>query len=90
MSNSASEMKTNSNGSIAKFIIFSIIGIVLFFIPVIDGQVPVVFIVNILRSALGVVLDYIVFISCILLLISLILSKFTSNPKLKNDTNRMG
>jgi nucleoside recognition membrane protein YjiH len=83
MSNSASEMKTNSNGSIAKFIIFSIIGIVLFFIPVIDGQVPVVFIVNILRSALGVVLDYIVFISCILLLISLILSKFTSNPKIK-------
>jgi nucleoside recognition membrane protein YjiH len=64
-----------TRGNTLRFVLFSVLGVVLFVIPVYDGQVPIVFIVNSLKSLLGIALNYIVLVSCSLLLITYILAK---------------
>jgi nucleoside recognition membrane protein YjiH len=65
----------NNRASIPKFIFFSLLGIVLFFIPVTNNEVPIVSIVNLLQKTLGVGLNYLVLFSCTLLVITFILAK---------------
>ncbi len=83
MSERVDRIKPDSNGSLLKFILYSAIGIILFFIPIKDGQVPIVLIVNALSSILKEAFKQIVFISCLIMLITYILSITTSNPKIK-------
>ena len=81
-------------GNVFKFLFFSILGVILFFIPVCNGEVPIVFIVNSLKSSLGVALDYIVLVSCSVLLITYILAKVFKVKSLeeyhKNDKPIIG
>ncbi|MGN9165012.1 YjiH family protein [Tissierellaceae bacterium HCP3S3_D8] len=75
--------KTNQKGSVMKFILFAVIGILLFFFPITDGQIPVVFLVNTLEMLLGNVIDYIVLISTVVLAVTYLMARFGSNEKLK-------
>lgn len=75
--------KTNQKGSAMKFVLFGAIGILLFFFPIIDGQIPVVYLVNNLEKLLGNVIDYIVLISTVVLAVTYLMARFGSNEKLK-------
>lgn len=75
--------KTNQKGSVMKFVLFAVIGILLFFFPITDGQIPVVFLVNTLEMLLGNVIDYIVLISTVVLAVTYLMARFGSNEKLK-------
>lgn len=65
----------NKRGSVAKFLFFSILGVILFFVPICNSETPMVFIVNSITKFLGSALDYIVLLSCIILLTTYILAK---------------
>lgn len=71
-------MSTTSKNSknIPKFIVFSLLGITLFFIPIVNSQVPIVAIVNSLKELLGSSINYIVLISSIILVATYIMAKF--------------
>lgn len=75
--------KTHQKGSVMKFVLFGVIGILLFFFPITDGQIPVVFLVNTLEMLLGNVIDYIVLISTVVLAVTYLMARFGSNEKLK-------
>ena len=75
--------KINQKGSVLKFVLLGAIGILLFFFPIINGQIPVVFLVNNLEILLGNVIDYIVLISTIVLAVTYLMAKLGSNKKLK-------
>lgn len=75
--------KTHQKGSVMKFVLFGVIGILLFFFPITDGQIPVVFLVNTLEILLGNVIDYIVLISTVVLAVTYLMARFGSNKKLK-------
>ena len=65
-----------SRKNIPKFIIFGLLGITLFFIPVIDSQVPIVETVNFIKKSLGSSINYIALISSIILVATYIMAKF--------------
>ena len=67
------------NKSILKFIILSIIGVFLYFIPVASSKVPVVVIVSYIKGILGNNLKYLVLLMLVLLMISIIGAKFFKN-----------
>ncbi len=66
----------NTRKSMAKFIFYSLLGIVLFFIPVMNSQVPIVAMVDILKNLLGSAIDYIVLVVCALLVVTYVLAKY--------------
>ncbi len=64
---------------IAKFVILSIIGIVMYFIPVSGSAVPVVMLVNLIKKALGGYLKYVVLLALASLTAIIIGSKVFKN-----------
>lgn len=80
----AKNQTSNSKGSLWRFILLSIVGLSIYFLPVdADGQVPMVILVNLIKRILGNILPYVVTISSIALLITFILSKVTKNKALR-------
>lgn len=76
--------------NILKFIISSLIGIVLFFVPVVNSEVPVVAIVEMLENLLDPVLIYLVLIICLMLLITYIMAKFMGVERFKKRHEKDG
>lgn len=68
--------KEGDQRNVLKFVLSSLVGIILFFVPVVKSQVPIVAIVNYLQELLGTNINYIVLASCILLVVTYILGKF--------------
>ncbi|MCQ1528847.1 YjiH family protein [Lutispora saccharofermentans] len=66
-----------------KFIVFSFIGIVLFFVPVMNSQVPIVAMVDIIKKLLGPALNYLVLIVCALLVVTFVMAKYMGVERLK-------
>lgn len=66
-----------------RFILLSLTGIVLFFVPVYHGMIPVVLIVNGIKSCLGNRLEWIAAVSCFLLAAELAGAKILGIPVLK-------
>lgn len=74
---------TTSQGSLAKFVIFSLIGIIIFFIPISsDGSALIVLVINQIKTLLGVNAQYLAFLVTAPLFVTFILSKVTNNQKL--------
>ena len=53
--------------SVSKFVLLSLIGVFLFFVPVQNSKVPVVLITDTIKALLGPALGLVVVISCTLL-----------------------
>ena len=58
--------------SVSKFVLLSLIGVFLFFVPVQNSKVPVVLITDTIKALLGPALGLVVVISCTLLVLGLI------------------
>lgn len=72
-------------GSLAKFIIFSLIGILIFFIPIAsDGSALIVLLISRIKALLGIRAQYLAFIVSAPLCVTFILSKVTDNKALKD------
>ena len=59
-------MKEEKTGTL-KFVVFSLLGILLFFVPVWKGQIPVIVLINGVKAAFGSRLGWISSISCLFL-----------------------
>lgn len=57
---------------VSKFVLLSLIGVFLFFVPVQNSKVPVVLITDTIKALLGPALGLVVVISCTLLVLGLI------------------
>ncbi len=68
-------MKSTDKLDLMRFILFSMIGIIVFFIPAIDGKVPVVFAIGSIKALLGAHLKFVAIVSETILLILLFLSE---------------
>ena len=63
--------------SVSKFVLLSLIGVFLFFVPVQNSKVPVVLITDTIKALLGPALGLVVVISCTLLVLGLIGARVT-------------
>lgn len=78
------EEKKTGGGSLLKFVLFSLFGIWLFFVPMdAKGQAPIVILVGYCVKTLGNAGLYLPTISSIVLFGTYVLSKVTNNPTLK-------
>lgn len=75
--------KSRTGAHIVRFIFFSLIGVLFFFIPF-NGLTPMVLLVGWLKSVLAGVKNYLTLIICLALVITFILSKITAIQALKN------
>lgn len=73
-------MKTSGG---IRFIGLSLIGIILFFIPVYQGMIPVVILINCIKGILGPRLEWIAVLSCIALALELAASRMFHVPALE-------
>lgn len=75
-------MKEEKTGTL-KFVVFSLLGILLFFVPVWKGQIPVIVLINGVKAAFGSRLGWISSISCLLLATEVIGGTVFGIPRLK-------
>lgn len=87
-----------SSASVLKAIIGSLIGILVFFVPFPAGggesKIPLVILIDTIKESLGGALQYITLAAVVLLCITWVVSRFTSNKKIniyhKKDGNIIG
>ncbi len=80
--NRPADSSASPPGTVWKFLILSLTGILLFFIPVWDGMIPVVRLIGLLQTSLGGCLEWTAIISSLLLAAELIGAKLLKIKKL--------
>jgi len=73
----------NKNSAIMKLLFFSIVGVTFFFLPVINGQTPLLYSIDTLSSILGNVLNAAAVIVCVILLGASVYYSITKAPFLE-------
>ena len=75
-------MLMRSPSIMLKFIFFSVLGILYFFVPIF-GVTPMILLVGWLKSLLTAIKDYLTFVICLALVMTFLLSRFTNSRAMK-------